>query len=33
MEITSRCGQSNFRTATVHGDAWDHPAAELSCRL
>src|SRR5437660_11839864 len=30
MEITYRCGASEFHTVTVPGDAWNHPPAHLS---
>jgi hypothetical protein len=32
MEITYQCGQNDYHTVTVPGDAWDQPPAQLSCR-
>ena len=31
MEIEYSCGKGERRTASVPGDAWDHPAADLDC--
>ena len=31
MDITYRCGPSEFHTVTVPGDAWKQPPAQLTC--
>ena len=31
MEIIYQCGQNEFHTATVPGDAWKNPPAQLAC--
>lgn len=31
MEIVYHCGDNNFHTITVPGNAWDQPPAQLSC--
>lgn len=32
MEITYDCGDNDFHTAKVNGDAWDNPPAQLVCK-
>src|SRR6185369_10604769 len=32
MEITYDCGNNDFHTAKVNGDAWDNPPAQLACK-
>jgi hypothetical protein len=31
MEITYHCGRNDFHTATIAGDAWNNPPAQLVC--
>src|SRR5215467_10459618 len=31
MEITYQCGHNDFHTATIAGDAWNNPPAQLVC--